>query len=98
MLEEAEAQLLPGQARVRLDDDEVRVEVGDELLRPATVLAAGAEAVQVAADAGLEVQTVSSPGMLVQTRPLARSPTGWSMCPAAPGRRCTCASRPTGRC
>ena len=71
VLEEAGARMLPGRARVRLDDDGVRVEVGDEVLRPrTTVLAAGAEAVQVAADAGLEVQTVSSPGMLVQTRPL----------------------------
>ena len=71
VLEEAGARTLPGRARVRLDDDGVRVEVGDELLRPRTcVLAAGAEAVQVAADAGLEVQTVPSPGMLVQTRPL----------------------------
>jgi glycine/D-amino acid oxidase-like deaminating enzyme len=34
------------------------------------VLAAGAEAVAVAAAVGLEVPTVSSPGMLVQTRPL----------------------------
>jgi glycine/D-amino acid oxidase-like deaminating enzyme len=71
VLEEAGARMLPGRARVRLDDDGVRVEVGGEVLRPRTcVLAAGAEAVQVAADAGLEVQTVSSPGMLVQTRPL----------------------------
>jgi glycine/D-amino acid oxidase-like deaminating enzyme len=71
VLEEAGARMLPGRARVQLDDDGVRVEVGDEVLRPRTcVLAAGAEAVQVAAGAGLEVQTVSSPGMLVQTRPL----------------------------
>jgi glycine/D-amino acid oxidase-like deaminating enzyme len=71
VLEEAGARQLPGRARVRLDDDGVRVEVGEEVLRPrTTVLAAGAEAVQVAAEAGLEVQTVSSPGMLVQTRPL----------------------------
>jgi glycine/D-amino acid oxidase-like deaminating enzyme len=70
-LEEAGVRMLPGRARVHLDDDGVRVEVGTETLRPrTTVLAAGAEAVQVAAEAGLEVQTVSSPGMLVQTRPL----------------------------
>ena len=71
VLEEAGARLLRGRARVQLDDDGVRVEVGAEVLRPRTcVLAAGAEAVQVAAQVGLEVQTLSSPGMLVQTRPL----------------------------
>ena len=71
VLEEAGARLLAGRARVRLDDHGVRVEVGTEVLRPRTcVLAAGAEAVQVAAAVGLEVQTVASPGMLVQTRPL----------------------------
>ena len=71
VLEEAGARLLRGRARVQLDDDGVRVEVGTEVLRPRTcVLAAGAEAVQVAAQVGLEVQTLSSPGMLVQTRPL----------------------------
>jgi glycine/D-amino acid oxidase-like deaminating enzyme len=71
VLEEAGARRLAGRARVRLDDDGVRVEVGDEVLRPrTTVLAAGAEAVQVAAGVGLEVPTVPSPGMLAQTRPL----------------------------
>jgi glycine/D-amino acid oxidase-like deaminating enzyme len=71
VLEEAGARLVTGRARVRLDDDGVRVEVGTEVLRPRTcVLAAGAEAVQVAAAVGLEVPTVSSPGMLAQTRPL----------------------------
>jgi glycine/D-amino acid oxidase-like deaminating enzyme len=71
VLEEAGARRLRGRARVRLDDDGVRVEVGDEVLRPRTcVLAAGAEAVEVAAAVGLEVPTVASPGMLVQTRPL----------------------------
>lgn len=70
--------LLPGRARVRLDDDGVRVEAEEEVLRPRTcVLAAGAEAVQVAAKVGLEVQTVSSPRRLVQTRRCRRSPTGW---------------------
>jgi glycine/D-amino acid oxidase-like deaminating enzyme len=71
VLAEAGARLVVGRARVRLDDDGVRVEVGDEVLRPrTTVLAAGAEAVQVAAAVGLEVPTVASPGMLAQTRPL----------------------------
>jgi glycine/D-amino acid oxidase-like deaminating enzyme len=71
VLEEAGARLVTGRARLRLDDDGVKVEVGEEVLRPRTcVLAAGAEAVHVAATVGLEVPTVSSPGMLVQTRPL----------------------------
>jgi glycine/D-amino acid oxidase-like deaminating enzyme len=63
--------LLARPAKVRVDDDGLRVEVGDELLRPSTtVLAAGAEAVQVAADVGLDIPTVASPGMLVETHPL----------------------------
>jgi glycine/D-amino acid oxidase-like deaminating enzyme len=71
VLEEAGTRLVTGRARVHLDDDGVRVEVGAEVLRPRTcVLAAGAEAVQVAAAVGLEVPTVASPGMLAQTRPL----------------------------
>jgi glycine/D-amino acid oxidase-like deaminating enzyme len=71
-LERAGARLLLGRpARVRLEDDGVRVEVGGERLRPrATVLAAGAEAVQVAAAVGLDVPTVASPGLLVETGPL----------------------------
>jgi len=71
-LERAGARLLLGRpARVRLEDDGVRVEVGDERLRPrTTVLAAGAEAVQVAAAVGLDMPTVASPGLLVETRPL----------------------------
>ena len=70
-LERAGVRFVGGRARVHLDDDGVRVEVGGEELRPrTTVLAAGAEAVQVAATVGLEVPTVASPGMLVQTRPL----------------------------
>jgi glycine/D-amino acid oxidase-like deaminating enzyme len=71
VLVDAGARLVAGRARLRLDDDGVQVEVGTEVLRPRTcVLAAGAEAVQVAAAVGLEVPTVASPGMLVQTRPL----------------------------
>jgi glycine/D-amino acid oxidase-like deaminating enzyme len=71
VLEEAGARLVTGRARVHLDDDGVRVEVGTEVLRPRTcVLAAGAEAIHVAAAVGLKVPTVASPGMLAQTRPL----------------------------
>jgi len=71
VLADAGARLVTGRAKVQLDDDGVRVEVGDEVLHPrTTVLAAGAEAVQVAAAVGLEIQTVASPGLLVQTRPL----------------------------
>jgi len=71
-LRQAGARLLLGRsATVRVDDDGVRVEVGEELLRPSTtVLAAGAEAVQVAAAVGLDIPTVASPGMLVETHPL----------------------------
>jgi glycine/D-amino acid oxidase-like deaminating enzyme len=57
-LAEAGARFVTGRARVHLDDDGVRVEAGT------------AEAVHVAATVGLEVPTLSSPGMLVQTRPL----------------------------
>jgi glycine/D-amino acid oxidase-like deaminating enzyme len=71
VLKEAGARLVTARARLHLDDEGVRVEVGTEVLRPRTcVLAAGAEAVHVAAAVGLEVPTVASPGMLVQTRPL----------------------------
>ena len=71
VLEDAGARMVTGRARVQLDDDGVRVQVGTEVLRPrTTVLAAGAEAVHVAAAVGLEVPTVASPGMLAQTRPL----------------------------
>jgi glycine/D-amino acid oxidase-like deaminating enzyme len=70
-LKEAGAQLLTGKARVQLDDDGMRVQVRDEVLYPrTTVLAAGAEAVEVAAEVGLDIPTVSSLGMLAQTQPL----------------------------
>ena len=72
VLAEAGVRFLTGRARVRLDDDGVRVEAGAEVLRPQTcVLAAGAEAVPVAAAVGLQLPTLSSPGLLAQTRPLA---------------------------
>ena len=71
-LRQAGARMLLGRsAKVRVDDDGVRVEVGDGVLRPSTtVLAAGAEAIKVAAAVGLDIPTVASPGMLVETHPL----------------------------
>jgi glycine/D-amino acid oxidase-like deaminating enzyme len=86
VLEGAGVRFLAGRARVHLDDDGVRVEAGYEVLHPrTTVLAAGAEAVQVAAAVGLEVPTVASPGMLVQTRPLAPLTDRVVYLPAGPG-------------
>jgi glycine/D-amino acid oxidase-like deaminating enzyme len=71
VLADAGVRFVTSRAQVRLDDAGVRVEIGDEVLHPrTTVLAAGAEAVQVAAAVGLEIQTVASPGLLAQTRPL----------------------------
>jgi glycine/D-amino acid oxidase-like deaminating enzyme len=72
VLAQAGVELVTGRARVQLDDDGVRVQVGTQVLWPQTcVLAAGAEAVQVAAAVGLQVPTLASPGLLAQTRPLA---------------------------
>jgi glycine/D-amino acid oxidase-like deaminating enzyme len=71
VLAEAGARFVTGHARAQLDDDGMRIEVGDEILHPRTaVLTAGAESVQVAAAVGLELPTVASPGLLAQTRPL----------------------------
>jgi glycine/D-amino acid oxidase-like deaminating enzyme len=71
VLKEAGARFVVARGRVQLDDDGMRIQAGGEVLRPRTcVLAAGPEAGHVAAAVGLEVPTVASPGMLVQTRPL----------------------------
>jgi glycine/D-amino acid oxidase-like deaminating enzyme len=87
-LARAGARLLTGRrARVRLDDDGVRLEVDrDLLLRPATVvLAAGAESLAVAAEVGLDVPTVPSPGMLLRTTPVAPLAPGVVYLPGRPG-------------
>jgi glycine/D-amino acid oxidase-like deaminating enzyme len=75
-------------AQIRLDDDGIRVEVGDRVLRPGvTVLAAGAESVAVARDVGLEIPTVASPGLLVETEPLPPFTDKVVYLPAGPGPR-----------
>jgi glycine/D-amino acid oxidase-like deaminating enzyme len=70
--EAAGGRLLLGEpARVRLDDEGIRVEAGELVLRPAVaVLAAGAESVMVARAVGLDIPTLASPGLLVETEPL----------------------------
>ena len=68
----AGGELLVGEpARVRLDDHGLQVEIGDRTLRPGVVvLAAGAESVTVARAVGLDIPTLASPGLLVETGPL----------------------------
>jgi glycine/D-amino acid oxidase-like deaminating enzyme len=97
-LQAAGARLLLGRAaRVRVDDDGVRVEVGDQVLRPATtILAAGAEAVEVAAAIGLDVPMVASPGMLVETRPVPALTDKVVYLPGDPGPPVHLRQRPDG--
>jgi glycine/D-amino acid oxidase-like deaminating enzyme len=86
-LAQAGARLLTGRhARVRLDDDGLRLQVGGEVLRPAmVVLAAGAESLAVAAEVGLDVPTVPSPGMLLRTTPVPPLAPGVVCLPGRPG-------------
>jgi glycine/D-amino acid oxidase-like deaminating enzyme len=89
--------LLGRPARVRLDDDGIRVEVGERVLRPArAVLAAGAASVEVARAAGLEIPTLASPGLLVQTGPLAAFTDRVVYLPGGPGPRVHLRQRPDG--
>jgi glycine/D-amino acid oxidase-like deaminating enzyme len=86
-LPRAGGQLVSGhRARVRLDEEGVRLEVDGAVLRPATVvLAAGAESLAVAAEVGLDVPTVPSPGMLLRTTPVAALAPGVVYLPGRPG-------------
>jgi glycine/D-amino acid oxidase-like deaminating enzyme len=91
--------LLGTPARVRLDDDGLRVEVGELLLRPdRVVLAAGAESVAVAAAVGLDlhVPTLASPGLLVQTQPLPAFTDKVVYLPGGPGPAVCLRQRPDG--
>jgi glycine/D-amino acid oxidase-like deaminating enzyme len=86
-LAQAGVRLISGRrARVRLDDDGLRLEVDGEVLRPATVvLAGGAESLVVAAEVGLDVATVPSPGMLLRTTPVEPIADGVVYLPGSPG-------------
>lgn len=96
--EAAGGRLLLGEpARIRLDDDGIRVEVGDLVLRPATaVLAAGAESVAVARAVGLDLPTLASPGLLVQTEPLPAFTDKVVYLPGGPGPPVHLRQRPDG--
>jgi glycine/D-amino acid oxidase-like deaminating enzyme len=89
--------LLGEPARVRLDDHGIRVEVGDRILRPGvTVLAAGAESIAVARDVGLEIPTLASPGLLIETEPLPAFTDKVVYLPGGPGPRVFLRQRPDG--
>ncbi len=89
--------LLGEPARVRLDDDGIRVEIGDRTLRPAVaVLAAGAESVAVARAVGLDIPTLASPGMLVETEPLPAFTDKVVYLPGGPGPQAHLRQRPDG--
>jgi glycine/D-amino acid oxidase-like deaminating enzyme len=80
--------LLGEPAGVRLDDEGIRVEIGERILRPAAaVLAAGAESVTVARAVGLDIPTVASPGLLVETEPLPAFTDMVLYLPGGPGPR-----------
>jgi len=87
VLREAGARLLLGaRAAVRVVNDGVRVQVGDETLSPSvTVLATGAGSVAMAAPFGLDIPLVPSPGMLVVTTPTAPLTPGVVYLPGDPG-------------
>ena len=91
-------QLLLGEpARIRLDDAGLRVDVDDRSLRPDTVvLAAGAESIAVAREVGLEIPTLASPGVVVETGPLPAFTDAVVYLPSGPGPRVFLRQRPDG--
>lgn len=93
-LEEASVRLLlgePARIRVQPEHDGVEIRAGGEVWQPsATVLAAGAGSVAVAAAIGLEVPLVASPGLLVETAPLAPLLGGVVYPPTEPGAAPVC--------
>jgi glycine/D-amino acid oxidase-like deaminating enzyme len=89
--------LLGEAAQVRLDDDGIRVEVGEQVLRPRiTVLTAGAESVATARAVGIDVPTLPSPGLLVQTDPLPAFTDKVVYLPGDPGPQVHLRQRPDG--
>ena len=95
------ARLLHGRARVQLDDDGVRVEVGTEVLRPRTALRRwppGPKRSRWPPRSAWRSRPCPAPACWSRPGRCRRSPTGSSTCREVQDRRCTCASGPTGRC
>jgi glycine/D-amino acid oxidase-like deaminating enzyme len=89
--------LLGTPARVLLHDAGLRVEVGERVLRPEmAVLAAGAESAAVARTVGLDIPTLASPGLLVQTQPLPAVTDMVVYLPGGPGPPVHLRQRPDG--
>ena len=89
--------LLGEPAQVRLDDHGIRVEVGERVLRPEiAVLAAGAESVAIVRTVGLDIPTLASPGLLVETEPLPAFTDKVVYLPGGPGPQVHLRQRPDG--
>src|SRR6266545_2142564 len=89
--------LLGEPAQVRLDDHGIRVEVGERVLRPEiAVLAAGAESVATVRTVGLDIPTLASPGLLVETEPLPAFTDKVVYLPGGPGPQVHLRQRPDG--
>src|SRR6266536_2394009 len=90
--------LLPAEpAQVRLDDHGIRVEVGERVLRPEiAVLAAGAESVAIVRTVGLDIPTLASPGLLVETERLPAFTDKVVYLPGGPGPQVHLRQRPDG--
>src|SRR6266511_1728663 len=89
--------LLGEPAQVRLDDHGIRVEVGERVLRPEiAVLAAGAESVATVRTVGLDIPTLASPGLLVETERLPAFTDKVVYLPGGPGPQVHLRQRPDG--
>src|SRR6266545_4604023 len=89
--------LLGEPAQVRLDDHGIRVEVGERVLRPEiAVLAAGAESVAIVRTVGLDIPTLASPGLLVETERLPAFTDKVVYLPGGPGPQVHLRQRPDG--
>src|SRR6266545_3433343 len=80
--------LLGEPAQVRLDDHGIRVEIG--------VLAAGAESVAIVRTVGLDIPTLASPGLLVETERLPAFTDKVVYLPGGPGPQVHLRQRPDG--
>jgi glycine/D-amino acid oxidase-like deaminating enzyme len=97
-LENAGARLLRGrEAHVHVDDRGAEVVVGDEVLRPdSIVLAAGAESAGVAARAGLDIPTIASSALVVYVSAASEVAKGTVHIPSPSGLKTYLRHKPDG--